>query len=165
MQAPAKWRPRHVWVLLTVFAAGCGGAGVKHPTFPVKGTVTYKGQPVPRGTIRFNPADMELPTARGTIGPDGSFVLETYAEGDGAVAGEHVVTVEAWTEEVPEFLDEEGTQPNPNYTEPQPIVPRDYFNADDSPLRLTVDEKENDFQVALEGEIKDEEEDDDDEDE
>jgi hypothetical protein len=59
---------------------------------PVKGKVTYKGKPLAMGMISFVP-DGYGREARGDIQSDGSFVLTTYKEGDGVVAGEHRVTI------------------------------------------------------------------------
>ena len=62
------------------------------PLLPVKGKVTYKGQPVAKGTIRFEPDGYGRP-ATGRLQSDGSFVLGTNKEGDGVVAGAHRVSV------------------------------------------------------------------------
>jgi hypothetical protein len=72
---------------------GCGpGSGTTGSLIPVKGRVTYKGQPVTTGVIKFEP-DGYGREARGKIQSDGTFVLTTYKDGDGVVAGHHVVTV------------------------------------------------------------------------
>ena len=72
---------------------GCGPGGGTNPSLvPVKGKVTYKGMPLTKGTIKFVP-DGYGREARGAIQSDGSFVLTTQKEGDGAVAGEHRVAI------------------------------------------------------------------------
>ena len=67
---------------------GCGQADGpwSGQTVPVKGKVTYKGKPLTQGTVSSSP---RIPAARphGNIQPDGTFVLTTFKEGDGAVAG------------------------------------------------------------------------------
>lgn len=79
---------------LLASAPGCGDDPSRPPagaTVPVKGVVTYKGKPLTRGTLRFEPdAGRE---AQGEIGPDGSFALSTFTERDGAVPGVHRVAV------------------------------------------------------------------------
>jgi hypothetical protein len=75
--------------------AGCVGTSnepmFSGKTIPVKGTVTYKGKPLKRGVVRFEPdAGRE---AEGTIGPDGTFTLTTFQPGDGAIPGAHRVAV------------------------------------------------------------------------
>lgn len=53
--------------LTIVLAAGCGDG-----TYPVRGTVTFDGQPVPEGTISFVPDDPALAPDAGPI-EDGRF--------------------------------------------------------------------------------------------
>ncbi len=74
---------------------GCGqgaGTGAGGETVPVKGKVTYKGQPVTQGVVTFEPVDAGR-VATGDIQSDGTFVLTTVKTGDGAVVGRHKVGV------------------------------------------------------------------------
>jgi len=78
------------------FAAGLAGCGSGQlGTASVSGKVSFNGAPVPGGTITFYPAGGEAGTesrpASGPIKPDGTFVLTTYEEGDGAVPGKYTV--------------------------------------------------------------------------
>ena len=61
-------------------------------TFPVHGKVTYKGQPLKAGSITFEPEGAGR-DGHADIQPDGTFVLTTYKNGDGAVGGTHRVAV------------------------------------------------------------------------
>ena len=73
---------------------GCGSGSVVPPTLiPVKGKVTYKGQPVTKGIVRFEPDGGFGRMATGELKSDGTFELSTLKPGDGVVAGEHRVTV------------------------------------------------------------------------
>jgi hypothetical protein len=82
--------------VLLVPCGGCGSAGGAVPTLiPVKGKVIYKGQPVSKGIVRFEP-DGYGRMASGQLQSDGTFVLTTLKEGDGVVAGEHRVTIEGF---------------------------------------------------------------------
>src|SRR5215213_7297166 len=78
--------------------AGCGGDPSKPKLGRVSGTVTYKGQPVTKGLVTFVPVGGAGATtgqsATGEIGKGGSFALSTFANGDGAVLGEHIVLVQ-----------------------------------------------------------------------
>lgn len=69
--------------------AGCGDG--RPQRVPVAGQVLIDGQPVTAGVIRFQPEQGRAAT--GEIGPDGSFSLSTFDEGDGAIPGKHTVTV------------------------------------------------------------------------
>jgi hypothetical protein len=79
--------------VLLVPCWGCGPtSGELASLVAVKGKVTYKGQPVAKGIVRFEPEGYGRP-ATGRLQSDGTFVLGTYKEGDGVVAGSHKVTV------------------------------------------------------------------------
>jgi hypothetical protein len=79
-------------VLLFACASCSQSSGQMSPLIAVKGKVTYKGQPVSKGTVRFEPDGYGRP-ATGRLQTDGSFVLGTNKEGDGVVAGEHRVSI------------------------------------------------------------------------
>jgi hypothetical protein len=73
---------------------GCGSGAVNLPTLiPVNGKVTYKGQPLTEGTVRFEPDDGYGRMATGKLQSDGSFILSTYTDADGVVAGHHKVFI------------------------------------------------------------------------
>jgi hypothetical protein len=59
--------------------------------------VVIDGQRVAGGRLMFAPASQDNTEpgkpAFANIQPDGSFVLTTYSDGDGAVVGEHWVTI------------------------------------------------------------------------
>jgi hypothetical protein len=80
--------------LLLGACSGCGtaGSGTLPQLVPVKGKVTFKGQPVTVGTVHFEPDDYGRP-ASGKLQSDGSFVLTTLKEGDGVIPGHHRVTI------------------------------------------------------------------------
>ena len=82
-----------VMIVLLGVCSGCGtSAGARAALIPVKGKVTYKGQPLAQGTVTFESQDSRR-RATGKLQADGTFVLSTYKEGDGVVAGEHSVTI------------------------------------------------------------------------
>jgi hypothetical protein len=70
---------------------GCSDDGLGK-RFPVTGTVTYKGAPLPKGSITFLPVD---PTGRGATGEvkDGSYSMMTQTPGDGMFPGTYDVTI------------------------------------------------------------------------
>ncbi|MGD9633225.1 MAG: hypothetical protein AB7G28_08065 [Pirellulales bacterium] len=81
------------WIAVAAmaWAIGCGEG---HPkTYPVEGLLRFEdGRPVTFGTVEFH-SPAERLTARGKLDAHGHFRLTTFAEGDGAVAGEHQVVV------------------------------------------------------------------------
>jgi hypothetical protein len=73
---------------------GCGSGSAVPPTLiPVKGKVTYKGQPVTKGVVRFEPDGGFGRMATGQLQSDGTFELSTLKPGDGVVPGVHRVTL------------------------------------------------------------------------
>ncbi len=112
-------------------ATGCQGAENMPKTYPVLGTVFYKGgKPLQGGTVQFmSPTDPSL-TVVGNIQNDGTFTLSTIrnqTKVDGAAEGEYRVTI------VPPIpADRKSFQP------PMP-VPKPY----------KVEAKENQFQIEL----------------
>jgi hypothetical protein len=82
---------------------GCGGddSGL-NKRYPVKGTVTYKGSNVEKGSISFIPENAkEGRAANGEI-QNGSYFLTTSVNGDGALPGKYKVTVSALEVDMPE---------------------------------------------------------------
>ena len=63
------------------------------------GTVTYKGKPLDGGHIVFTPAGGKGgetgQNATGEINSDGTYEMTTFNTGDGAILGQHIVTVVA----------------------------------------------------------------------
>lgn len=80
------------------FACLLGCQEATYDVAPVRGTVTIDGQPFAQGKVMFAPIAQggSLKSGKpafGPLQPDGSFVLSTYGEEDGAVVADHWVTV------------------------------------------------------------------------
>ena len=78
--------------LLLAAAAGCAAK-----TYPVRGTVVYKGdgKPVPGGVVVwFEATAPPHERASGVVERDGTFYLSTVRDGSGALRGEHRVRFE-----------------------------------------------------------------------
>lgn len=144
-----------VCVLTAALPIGCGPAGGKRPPLgKVHGTITYNGKPVPRGTVTFtpvagakgNPSGMP---AIGQIQSDGSYELTTFDTGDGAVLGQHSVTITSQTE-APEPM---KTMPPPDeaikYVKANRLLPEKYSDPKETPLKYTVDAGENTIDIPL----------------
>ena len=132
--------------------SGCGG----DPTLPtlgkVSGKVTYQGKPVDAGHIVFTPAagkgSETGQSATGEIGSGGSYNMTTFNTGDGAILGEHVVTVELRKAG-------EDAYPKPkadgtiDYKLPKSLGPVKYSKVESSPLRCTVVAGGTTFDIEL----------------
>lgn len=130
---------------LVVAVAAVGNGCGSDPDMPklgkVGGTVTYKGKNVDAGHVVFTPVQGKGgdtgQIGTGEIRSDGSYTLTTFTTGDGAILGEHVVTVQvrpSGTDAYP--------MPKPDgsidYKLPKNIAPSRYAKVETSPLRCTV---------------------------
>lgn len=79
-------------LLATVILGGCSSGGDHPETAPVSGTVLYKGDPVEGATVSFRAEGAPRP-ASGVTNAEGKFQLSTFDANDGAVLGEHIITV------------------------------------------------------------------------
>ena len=85
-----------VCALTLVVLAGCSKS--PYELAPVDGVVTIDGTPIHDAKVMFAPIAQgenrnSGKPAFGTLEPDGSFKLTTYRDNDGAVVGEHWVTI------------------------------------------------------------------------
>ena len=140
---PGLTRALALAAILSGLTGGCGPSAESHPeTVPVQGKVTYKGQPVPKGTITFQP-DAGQP-ATGEIQPDGSYRLGTFGQGDGAVPGHHRVMIIANTADPTKIP---GS--SPGYVEPRDLVPKSYGQIDTSGLAADVTKDKTTYDFDL----------------
>jgi len=137
-----------------VIAAGCGPS--RPEVAKVKGKVTFQGKPVTSGQVIFWPETGR--SARGKINPDGTYILTTFDSEDGAVLGNHIVTIEAIkvfdNEPKPTSLEEEirmgregklGT----GQATVQHLIPPKYSNRETSGLKAEVKSGENTLDFPL----------------
>ena len=133
---------RGAWLTsaLVFGVVGCGGGetGLKVTAFPVKGKVTFDGQPAAGAFVVFHPRTAAKPgeevlKPRATVQPDGAFTLSTASDGDGAPAGEYDVTVQ-WTKPVKQGPD---LVAGPN------VIPKAYAEPATTPLHVTVRDSDN----------------------
>jgi len=111
---------------------------------PVTGKVLYNGKPLPFGSVMFQPAQGQA--AVGDIRPDGTFTLSSYAPDDGAVPGEHKVSVRCFENQRPD------APPPANPGEVQlgdTLIPLHYTRFGQSGLTVTVADGATD-EVVLE---------------
>lgn len=78
-----------------MFVSGCSSSEYVAPseaTVPAAGVITYLGKPLDFYRVSFIPEGKR--SAAAITDAEGRFTLGTNAEGDGAVVGHHIVTVE-----------------------------------------------------------------------
>lgn len=138
--------PFFVAVALLGLLSTTGCSDGKPRAYPARGRVVFTtGSPVHVGTIELKSREHGI-QARGEIGDDGSFVLTTYREGDGAVAGVHdcVVVQMVFAENV------QGHRPSKLGV----VHPR-YGSYSTSGLNVEIrPDQENVLEVKVEGVIK-----------
>ncbi len=140
MKTQVRWPSKAVevsCVLGFLLLTGCSG---EHPaTYPVAGEVLQNGQPVADASVVFT---SQGPLAKGTTDAAGKFTLRTFADGDGAVAGTHRVTI---TKNVPQ----PAAADNP-YPMTKNMLPAQFARPDTSGLTAEVKESgENTFRFDL----------------
>jgi len=115
--------PSRIALAATLLICGCS-----KKTYPVEGQVVFEdGSPAKELAdygIAFNAKDLAA-NANGTIKPDGSFTVGTFADGDGAPLGKHRLAI---------------TPPPPKIDEPRtpPVISSKYANFDTSGLTIEV---------------------------
>jgi len=90
------------------------------PVFKTSGRVTWNGSPAAGATVALQSRTHNL-TASGKTDRDGMFTLTTWRPGDGAVAGEHAVTITTIVSmgRTPEGLPIEENDMPPKYSDPE----------------------------------------------
>jgi len=131
-----------IFLVSSIMLAGCGSDLPK--TSSVNGKVTYDGQLVTQGTVTFYPKSGR--SALGRIQSDGSYSLTTFAKEDGALLGQHVVTIEALrftnVDKQPASLEEElemaRSGNSPRVAKAEWLVPKRYSQRNTSELTAEV---------------------------
>ena len=131
---------RFLLLWCAALAAGCGSD--RPETVPAGGTVTYNGKPVAEARVMFM-AEGGRP-ASGVTDAEGCFELMTFAPGDGALPGEHVVTVSKRETVV------NSNRPDDPYAPTRDLLPPRYAKPSESGLSAKVQaDGENNFKFEL----------------
>lgn len=88
-----------LFAVLALTATSCSREG-RPPVYPVRGTVTFQKKPAAKAVVVLRPVvpgSLNDPLPHGEVGADGTFRIGTFGAGDGAPAGEYVVTI-TWPE-------------------------------------------------------------------
>lgn len=142
--------------LLVVVGCGSDDTGLSR-RYSVSGTVKYKGEPVPKGSITFEPTSESGRHATGTI-ENGAYSLSTSgSSGDGALPGNYKVIIISTTVDMTELAKKSGGLVRQGDTDFQQVlknakdvVPKKYFRSETSPLTAKVEEKAQTINFDLE---------------
>jgi hypothetical protein len=135
------------------FMAGCG-SGVRPiaGSVPGSGTVTFNGQPLEQGMVRFAPeSGGKAQPATGQI-QNGKFTMVTTASSPGVVVGKYKVSIISNKPFTPPPL-KPGTPPDPKAKlEPESLIPKKYNDIKTSGLEADVTAAVTSLEFALQGE-------------
>jgi len=131
---------------------GCSDDGLGK-RYSVSGKVTYKGQPLEKGLISFISSAPDGRSASGTI-ENGNYTLTTQDPGDGAFAGQYIVTIASRNADFTEAADKAKAKGNTSSYIPQDFtaeankkaknaVPDKYSVPTSSPLKAEVKAQSN----------------------
>ena len=128
--------------------------------YPVKGKVTYKGAPVPHGTVTFVPTKPPTPQGRAATGQikDGYYSMSTTGNEDGALPGDYNVAIVAMDMDMAAAVTK-GELPKIHEGDPaywkahknaKKLIPDKYGVSETSGLKATVDSgtKSLDFELT-----------------
>ncbi|MGL4941922.1 MAG: hypothetical protein ACRC46_01880 [Thermoguttaceae bacterium] len=120
-----------------LLVAGCSGGKVG-----LGGSVTYDdGSPVPHGTVCF---ETDTFLARGTIGKDGKYIVESTGSGDGLPPGTYRVYLTDTRQQGSTNGDKSG--PSAMFVD---LVEAKYTSASSSGLTVTADGKQRTFDIKV----------------
>lgn len=134
-----------LWLMLL---AGCGQSGPAMA--PVSGTVTFNGKPLSDAQVMFAPRSGGRP-ALGRTDQQGCFQLTTLHANDGALVGDHAVTIAKFATKAPSSS---GASPNSAgilnvQAVRQSLIPERYSSENTSGLNATVVSGKNTFSLEL----------------
>ena len=135
------------------FVAGCGsGLRPIAGSVGVSGTVTFNGQPLEQGMVRFAPeSGGKAQPATGQI-KNGKFTMLTTASSPGVVVGKYKVSIISNKPFTPPPL-KPGTPPDPKAKfEPESLIPTKYNAIETSGLEADVTAAVTSLTFALQGE-------------
>jgi hypothetical protein len=131
---------------------GCGPDDGIGKRYPVSGTVTYQGKPVPRGTVTFTPESTEGRPAAADIDPDGSYTATTATPGDGMLPGKYRVSIHAVESDMSVVKGKVGGTHRVDLIAKAPkkaLVPSKYADPSTSQLTVEVKPESNTFDFKL----------------
>lgn len=147
MAAPSACRSKPAWPVLVLLTLTVGCGPDRPGTIPVSGRVTLEGKPVAGAAVTFAPADGRRP-ATGLTDAEGRFTLATFADGDGALPGEHRVTVTK-KEVIGATSGPDGLSGPIGDVMVKWIVPKPYSNKESSGLSAVVSRDRHEFTFDL----------------
>lgn len=130
-------------ILLLITALGCGGRDLPE-LGTVTGTVTLDGEPLAGAIVNFTPTGTGRPST-GQTNEQGQYTLQYLPDVEGAIVGEHQVTVELVMTVEMDDLPDEPSELSPEQLEMKKRVERTTGVS----IAKTVQSGSNEIDVAL----------------
>ncbi|QEG32909.1 hypothetical protein [Bythopirellula goksoeyrii] len=125
---------QQAWLgLLISLAATLTGCDHGPQVVPVEGTVYYNDEPLPFGSVMFQPQMGQPAGAR--LNEDGTFELSTFSEFDGAIVGQHKVKVTCYASQSPQIENKKSVG---EQTLGPSLIPEKYTYSDQSGLSVEI---------------------------
>jgi len=148
-------------VAATAVILGCGDDSGLPTRYKVSGKVTYKGQPVPKGTVVFEPTNPPMPQGRVANGSieNGSYTLTTSTPNDGALPGDYKVIIMSSDLDAAALAKQQGQggllhQGDEGHVKAikasKNPLPEKYAQSSNTPLKATVKAQSNSIDFPLE---------------
>lgn len=142
---------------LSLVAVGCGGSE-NVEVFPARGIVKFDGKPmIGGGAISLVPVVSQSgKNAGGIINADGTFVLTTYEDGDGAMTGSFRVIINQTTSQEPDYGGDSDAPGKASVQAVQTVtsadvIPTIYSDPVSSPVEIKIEAIElNELTINLE---------------
>jgi hypothetical protein len=126
-------------------SAGCDSGGLPDMV-PIRGEVTYNGEPLREGTVVYLPSTPgQGRQATGGIGSDGTFVMTTHTKDDGVMMGEYNIVIFAYKPHPGEPKTREEWEAIGGRIERGYIIPEKYVSPATSGLRDSVNDDHSGF--------------------
>ncbi len=129
-------RNRMSLVAVLLLSAVVGGCGKQDGRVSVRGTVTYRGRPLPVAHVAFHPTTPGILPSYGVTNSDGRYELMTFVPRDGASVGTYRVAVLA-RGAAKKLAADAPIDPMSNIDGP-PLIPIKYFTPGTSGLTADV---------------------------
>lgn len=142
---------------LTAIIVGCGESETVE-VFPARGIVRFDGKPmIGGGAISLVPlVSQSGKSAGGIINSDGTFVLTTYEDGDGAMTGSFRVIINQSTSQEPDYGGDSDAPGKVSVKAVQTVtsadvIPTIYSDPVSSPVEVRIEARElNELTINLE---------------
>jgi hypothetical protein len=151
-------------LLLAAVGPGCSSEPERPPSYPITGTVTWKGEPVEGARVVFVPAAEGVEPAVGITDAQGRYSATTFSNGDGAQAGDYQVKVSKYDvtpptrEEMEKYKELTYEQEQAIYSEdelPTPpaknLLPKKYESETTSGISHKVTDGPSTLDIIIEG--------------